>query len=84
MEINFNDFFREELTIEDIQVAIENGEVTSKELVMYYLSRIAKYDQDGRKINSVLEINPDAIFIADADRAFLERAGPNRVDVPDV
>ncbi|MEK5038532.1 amidase family protein [Sporosarcina sp. FSL K6-3457] len=66
MEINFNNFFKEELTINDIQVAMEIGEVTSKELVMYYLFRIAKYDQDGPKINSILEINPDAIFIAEA------------------
>ncbi len=33
---------------------------------MYYLHRIARYDQDGPKINSILEINPDAIFIAEA------------------
>ncbi|MGZ9818197.1 amidase family protein [Peribacillus simplex] len=66
MGINFNEFFREELTINDIQKAMENGEVSSKELVMYYLSRIAKYDQDGPKVNSILEINPDAIFIAEA------------------
>ena len=43
-----------------------NRKLTSKELVMYYLYRIAKYDQDGPKINSILEINPDAIFIAEA------------------
>ena len=66
MEIRFNNFFREELTINEIQVAKENEEITSKELVMYYLYRIAKYDQDGPKINSILEINPDAIFIAEA------------------
>ncbi|SFQ02054.1 amidase [Psychrobacillus psychrotolerans] len=66
MEIRFNNFFREELTINEIQVAMENEEITSKELVMYYLYRIAKYDQDGPKINSILEINPDAIFIAEA------------------
>ena len=66
MEINFNNFFEDELTIEDIQVAIESGKVTSKELVMYYLHRIAEYDQGGPKINSILETNPDAIFIAEA------------------
>ncbi|MEK5215765.1 amidase family protein [Psychrobacillus sp. FSL H8-0487] len=66
MEIRFNNFFREELTVNEIQVAMENEEITSKELVMYYLYRIAKYDQDGPKINSILEINPDAIFIAEA------------------
>jgi len=66
LEIRFNKLFREELTINEIQIAMDNGEITSKDLVMYYLYRIAKYDQDGPKINSILEINPDAIFIAEA------------------
>jgi len=66
MDNNFNSFLREDLTINDIQLAMENGEITSKELVMFYLYRIANYDQDGPKLNSVLEINPDSIFIAEA------------------
>lgn len=66
MEIQFNTLLQKELTIHDIQIAMENGKLTSKELVMYYLHRIAKYDQDGPKLNSILEINPDAIFIAEA------------------
>ncbi|MEK4084154.1 amidase family protein [Psychrobacillus sp. FSL K6-1415] len=66
MTIIFNKFCKEELTISDIQDAMEKGDLTSKELVMYYLYRIAKYDQDEPNINSVLEINPDAIFIAEA------------------
>ena len=66
MEITFKSFFREELSINEIQEAMQNGEINSKELVLYYLYRIAKYDQDGPKINSILEINPDAIFIAEA------------------
>ncbi|MGE6348462.1 amidase family protein [Bacillus mycoides] len=66
MEIQFNTLLQKELTIHDIQAAMEAGQLTSKELVMYYLHRIAKYDQDGPKINSILEINPDAIFIAEA------------------
>ncbi|MBB2479163.1 amidase [Bacillus sp. APMAM] len=65
MAIPFNDFFREELTIYEIQRAMENGEITSKELVMFYLHRIAKYDQKGPRLNSILEVNPDAIFIAE-------------------
>jgi amidase len=65
MEIKFKEFFQDELTITEIQLAMEKGEITSKELVMYYLDRIAEFDQDGPKLNSVLEINPDAIFIAE-------------------
>lgn len=56
----------EEASIFDLQHAMEIGKITSRELVFNYLSRIAKYDQDGPHINSILEINPDAIFIAEA------------------
>ncbi len=49
MEIQFNSILKKELTIQDIQNEMESGKLTSKELVMYYLYRIAKYDQDGRK-----------------------------------
>ncbi|GGP10945.1 amidase family protein [Oceanobacillus neutriphilus] len=66
MEISFKRFFTEELSISEIQVAMDRNEITSKELVMYYLDRIAKYDQAGPNINSMLEINPEAIFIAEA------------------
>jgi amidase len=65
MTIKFNEILTDELTINEIQVAMEKGIVTSKELVMYYLHRIAKYDQGGPRLNSILEINPDAIFIAE-------------------
>ncbi|HYK75135.1 MAG TPA: amidase family protein [Pseudoneobacillus sp.] len=65
MEMIFNQYLKEELTIDEIQDAMNNGEITSKELVMFYLDRIAKYDQDGPKINSIIEINPHAIFIAE-------------------
>ncbi|MGZ4163686.1 MAG: amidase family protein, partial [Tumebacillaceae bacterium] len=53
-------------TISDLQAKLESGEITSQQLVLFYMERIARYDQDGVKINSVLEINPDALFIADA------------------
>jgi amidase len=66
MELIFNKILKEEITVREIQEAMEAGVLTSKELVMYYLYRIAKYDQSGSKINSILEINPDAIFIAES------------------
>ncbi len=79
MEIKFNEFFKDELTIQDIQKGMESGKITSRELVMYYIFRIANYDQDGPKINSILEINPDAIFIAEAldyERTVKGKRGP--------
>ncbi|MFC5652228.1 amidase family protein [Paenibacillus solisilvae] len=55
-----------EATIADIQAALESGEITSRGLVLAYLERIVSHDKNGLTINSVLEINPDALFIAEA------------------
>ena len=61
----------EEMTIEGLSEAIRSRTVTSRELVSMYLERIAKLDKDGPGINSVAEINPDALHIAEAlDRNF--------------
>ncbi|WP_195573949.1 amidase family protein [Paenibacillus sp. 1001270B_150601_E10] len=56
----------EEMTILELQDAMVRGELTARELVMYYMYRIAIYDQRGPILNSIIEINPDAIFIAEA------------------
>lgn len=53
----------EEVTISEIQEKLESGELTSKELILLYLKRISVYDKE---IHSVLEINPDALQIAEA------------------
>lgn len=55
-----------ETDINSIQVAMNKGEVTSRELVLAYMERISKYDKSGPNLNSILELNPDALFIADA------------------
>ena len=59
-------FQLEECTIQSIREAFEKKELTSAELVIMYMERIAKYDKSGPMINSVIEINPEAIFIAEA------------------
>jgi amidase len=61
-----NQFNIEEKTILELQKAMEKNMITSKELVIMYLERIANIDHAGHKLNSVLEINPDAIQIAEA------------------
>lgn len=55
-----------EMTISEMSKLMEKGEITSVELVKTYLERIVQYDKKGPKLNSVLEINPDALFIAEA------------------
>ena len=69
----------EEATVADMQSAMASGKLTSVELVSMYLERIAAYDKEGPKLNSVLEINPDALAIAEAldvERATKGQRGP--------
>ena len=55
----------EEISILKLQDAYEKKQVTCKEVVLYYLDRIAKIDKNEGGLNSIIEINPDALFIAD-------------------
>jgi amidase len=65
MKDKTNVFNVEEATIADIQAAIQSGEITCRELVAKYLERIATIDKSGIKLNSVIEVNPDALHIAE-------------------
>lgn len=61
----------EEATIADMQKAMEQGKLTSVQLVQMYLDRIEQYDDQGPSLNAVLTINNDALDIAaelDAER----------------
>ncbi|MEQ6388470.1 amidase family protein [Bacillaceae bacterium S4-13-58] len=63
-------------TMEAMQEAMKSGETTSLELTKYYLDRIATYNES---INAVLEVNPDALHLAeslDVERATLGPRGP--------
>lgn len=52
-----------EATIPDMQRAMEDGRVTSRELVTQYLTRIATYED---RLNAVITVNPKALAEADA------------------
>ena len=49
----------------DAQVAMTAGTLTSRTLTRSYLERIARIDDGGPMLNSVIEINPDAMEQAD-------------------
>lgn len=55
-----------ENSISYLQEQMASRLVSSKELVITYLKRIQQYDQNGPKINSIAELNPDAIAIAES------------------
>ena len=68
-----------ELDINALQALMEEGELTSEELTRFYLDRIDAVDRNGRALNSIIEINPDAIAIAarlDAERRESGPRGP--------
>ena len=53
-----------EASISEMQAEMARGTISSRELVAWYFSRIAEYDASC-SIHSVLEINADALHIAD-------------------
>jgi amidase len=61
-----NPFELDEITISDLQDGMKSGKFTARSLVEKYSARIAEIDKQGPAINSVLELNPDALSIADS------------------
>jgi amidase len=60
------EFELDELKISDLQDGMKSGRFTARSLVRKYLDRIDEIDESGPSINSVIEINPDAVSIAEA------------------
>ena len=59
-------FVFEEATIAELAAKLTTGEVTARALAEAYLTRIDTVDQAGPTLRSVIEVNPDALAIADA------------------
>jgi amidase len=54
----------EEATIAQLQAAMTAGRLSSRRLTQAYLRRIRRIDLSGIQLNSVIEVNPDALEIA--------------------
>lgn len=59
-------FELEEITIGELQDGMKSGKFTAHSLAEKYLARIDENDKRGPAINAVIELNPDALSIADA------------------
>src|SRR3954453_12216428 len=55
----------EEATVGELQDAMAAGRYTSRRLVELYTERISAIDRSGPTLRSVIELNPDALAIAD-------------------
>jgi amidase len=54
-----------EITISDISKSLRDRTISVRELVQEYLERIKNMDRGENGLNSILEINPEAIMIAE-------------------
>ena len=61
-EVNFEFAHADYRTINQ---ALEQGELTSAELVTYYLQRIRAHNQQGAELRAVISLNPDALAEAE-------------------
>jgi len=67
----------DELTLAELRAGIRSGRFSAVSLAKDYLTRIEEVDRNGPHLNSVIEINPDALAIArELDRE--RKAGKDR------
>ena len=59
-------FELDEMSISQLQEGMKSGHFTARSLAENYLSRIDEIDKRGPRVNSVIEVNPDALGIVDA------------------
>ena len=58
-------FELEEITILELQDGMKSGKFTARSLTEKYLARIDEIDKRGPAVNAIIELNPDALSIAD-------------------
>jgi amidase len=59
-------FDLEEATLADFQAGMASGRMTAHSITQQYISRIEEIDRKGPTLRHVLEVNPDALSIADS------------------
>lgn len=58
-------FELDEITIAELQDGMKSGKFTAQSLVEKYSGRINEIDKHGPKVNAIIEMNPDALSIAE-------------------
>lgn len=64
-ELTGTPFTLEEADIASLQERMKQGELSSRKICEAYLKRINEIDKQGPLLKSIIEINPDALTIAD-------------------
>jgi amidase len=63
--LSVTSFEFDEITIGELHFGIMSGKYTARSITEKYLARIEEIDKHGPSINGVIEVNPDALEIAD-------------------
>jgi amidase len=63
---NIKPFELEEVTLSELQDGMNSGKFTARSLVEKYSARIDEVDKSGPAVNAIIEMNPDALSIAEA------------------
>ncbi len=58
------DFELDEITADELQNAMKSGRYTSEKITQMYIDRINDIDKNGPTLNTVIQLNPDALEIA--------------------
>ncbi len=54
-----------ETTVADLQQGMQSGRLTARSITEKYLARIEEVDKHGPAVNSIIELNPDALATAE-------------------
>ena len=77
--VNYADFELNEWTISQLQEQMNSGKMTSEGITRKYVDRIELVNSNGPELRAVIEINPEAIGIAqklDVERMVGKLRGP--------
>ncbi len=66
----------DEITLAELQSGLKSGKFTARSIAEAYLKRIAEIDKRGPAVNSMIELNPDALEMADSLDREMKEKGP--------
>ncbi len=69
-------FELDEITVNELSEGFKSGRYTVRSITELYISRINEIDKNGPSLNSVIELNPEALSIADSLDKELKEKGP--------
>ena len=76
LRIDRSSFELEETSISELADGMSSGKYTARSIAEKYLARIEAIDRQGPTLRSVIELNPDALAIADALDKERKEKGP--------